>query len=159
MKIQMKKRGSAVLEFVLMVPFALILLFITMDIGKAVLIRTALQDATATAARAAARLGYIGSSGGDCSSNGATNGGPAQEAFCEAFNRIPGASYGSFSVTLQDAAGNSRSGDNVVCDDRYLYVVTVGKVTINNLLTPRVFPIPALKTVSATSVARCEVSR
>lgn len=52
-----RRRGSQMLEFTLLMPIFMILILFTFDMGRLVMINTALHDAAQSAARAGAQIG------------------------------------------------------------------------------------------------------
>jgi len=163
-----RTRAAAMLEFVLIVPFALALMFITIDVGRLVMVSTAMHDASAAAARAGARQGYTGhnpaGTSQPCQENART-GNPSYDAFCEAARRIPGATIRRFEILSPESATSQlgrtcrRGGSN-----SNIYVTIRGTAEVE-LITPLLSQL--LRTdldglgdrVVSIATARCEIAR
>lgn len=154
-KCESRRRGAIILEFVLTIPFSILLVFLCVDVGRYVLAKAALHDSVAVAARAGARTGVVGSPGSDCDT-APRAGQQVYRAFCQAQeNIVGGADLQTLSISLVNETGSSRSSEFCEADGGYLYVkvAATGKI---NLLLP---DLANLSTVKATAVARCEVAR
>lgn len=166
-----RRRGGALLELVLTVPISVALIFLSIDVGRLVLVKSYLHDSAAVAARAAARSGDLGTTRGPlsgdtiCASSG-RDGSNAYRAFCEAASSIPGGSVSGFSVQLTDASGRPAPNDQY-CQEGFLYVRVTASGRVEYLTdifsnTAGVFGItfPGLGDIDiqAHAVARCEVA-
>jgi Flp pilus assembly protein TadG len=156
------KRGSALLEFVLTMPFALILLFITLDTGKAVFVRVSLQSAAATAAANGARSGYIGTvNSTTCSVNSALD---IVKSFCKAApTESMGAENSEITVRMSDVNGGE---DNSAqwCTAKHPYVTVTAETTLKGMLTPSISvwgnsALSLFGKLTVVSTAYCEVYR
>lgn len=157
-----RSRGGVMVEFALIFPLALVIMLFAVDMGRVVLLSTGLHDATAVAARAGARQGFIGSD----------TKGPARAAFNEATNVVPGlkgniSSFKVVSPTRVIAGTANRTG--IWCTQANLYVkvsaranigfITPGLGSLLNTFGGGKSDIPGAITIGATGVARCEVAR
>ena len=152
-----RRRGAIILEFVLTVPFSILLVFLCVDVGRYVLAKAALHDSVAVAARAGARTGVVGSvpGGGDCVAT-PQSGQQVYRAFCQAQeNTVGGADLKSLSVALVNEDGGERSLQYCEADGGYLYVRVEAEGKLSLLLPD----LANLSTVRASAVARCEVAR
>jgi Flp pilus assembly protein TadG len=157
-----KRRGGILLEFVLSVPFALLLVLLTIDVGRLILVNTALQDAVAVSARSGARQGIVGANpagaGQPCQtlSSGFN---PSYDAFCEAARNIPGATLVSFQI---NRPSGSQSSQRICTRPNQIYVEVEARARVD-LLTPGLRSLTNGAVlpdgVRAVGVARCEVAR
>ena len=167
LRVHSRRRGSSILEFVLTLPFTILLLFITLDTGKAVFVKTSLQSAAATAATNGARSGNIGEAGrrsSGCAT--ATSDDLIFQSFCKAapWGSL-GASVSSMTVSMVDADGVKST--KVVCTKEYPYVQVEATVSLDGMLTPGIQrtgftdigSVSLFSSVSAISTAYCEVYR
>lgn len=158
-----RSRGSSILEFVLTLPFTILLLFITIDTGKAVFVKTSSQGAAATAAAGGARSGSIGATAsGDCEN-------PANliiESFCKAapWGSI-GAEVTKIQVSMVDANG-IKNPNSIYCTQAHPYVRVEATVKLKSMLTPTIaatgftdIRVALFDSVSVESTAYCEVYR
>ena len=158
-------RGVALLEFALSVPLMLVLVFLTVDVGKIVMASTALHEAVTVGARAGARTGFVGGVPGNCSDPRIT-GNTSYDAFCEVARNIPGARVGGVVISSPSTGGaNNRYCQNNAGASN-LYVTMTASITSLSLLTPGLSgmleslnntSLPG--TLTATGTARCEVAR
>jgi len=166
-----RRRGGALLELVLTVPVSVALIFLSIDVGRLVLVKSYLHDSAAVAARAAARSGDLGATRGPlqgdtiCASS-RRDGSNAYRAFCEAASGIPGGEISGFSVQLTDQTG--RPAENAqYCQSGFLYVHVTASGRIEYLTD--IFSnaagviglrVPGLGDIDieAHAVARCEVA-
>lgn len=156
-----KGRASVMLEFALIFPVALAIMLFAVDMGRLVLLNTGLHDATAVAARAGARQGFVGT---DTS-------GPSYTAFQEAVDVLPGLSdsVSSFSIVnpTTNFSGSDRSGRWCTQTDLYVRVraqadiqfITPGLGSILTAVGGGSSNLPGGVTITSTGVARCEVAR
>jgi hypothetical protein len=146
-------------------PFMLILVFLTIDVGRIVMVNTALHEAVTVAARAGARQGYVGIVRSTTCSGGVGTGNPSYDAFCELAKTIPGANVQDLRILSPD----SRLNGGFVCQQNAggsnLYVTVVAGADLD-LITPFLADIVGtlnetdLKGVlTAAGTARCEVAR
>lgn len=152
-----RRTGAIILEFVLTVPFSILLVFLCVDVGRYVLAKAALHDSVAVAARAGARTGVVGSipGGGNCDA-AARSGQQVYRAFCQSQeNTVGGTELRNLSVDLVNESGSRRSSSYCEADGGYLYVRVEAEGRLNLLLPD----LAGLATVRATAVARCEVAR
>ena len=156
------KRGSALLEFVLTMPFALILLFITLDTGKAVFVRVSLQSAAATAAANGARSGYIGDvTSVSCSVNSSLD---IVKSFCKAApTDAMGAEQSKITVHMSDING-SKANSAQWCTTNHPYVTVTAETTLKGMLTPSISvwgnsALSLFGKLTVVSTAYCEVYR
>ena len=166
LRVHSRRRGSSILEFVLTLPFTILLLFITLDTGKAVFIKTSLQSAAATAATNGARSGNIGEAGSRTSCATAKSDDLIFQSFCKAapWGSL-GASVSSMTVSMVDAGGGKST--KVVCTKEYPYVQVEATVILDGMLTPSIKStgftdigsVSLFSSVSAMSTAYCEVYR
>jgi len=171
-------RGSSILEFVLTLPFAVLLLFITMDTGKAVFVKTSLQSAAAAAATIGARSGTIGNATkytGPCTQATQTTGqNQADSLIFQSLCRAApwesmGAEIDEVTVTLVPAANSVVSGrSSTVCTKEFPYVRVRVKAKMLNMLVPGIsrneggFGLTVsslLDSVEVESTVLCEVYR
>lgn len=166
-----RRRGGVLLELVLTVPISVALIFLSIDVGRLVLVKSYLHDSAAVSARAAARTGDLGTTRGPiegdtlCASS-ERDGSNAYQAFCEAVRAIPGGDAVSFKVELVDE--NGRPAQNAqFCQTGYLYVrvETTGRVeyltdVFSNTASVVGVTVPGLGDIdiTASAVARCEVA-
>ena len=166
-----RRRGGVLLELVLTIPVSVALIFLSIDVGRLVLVKSYLHDSAAVAARAAARTGDLGVTRGPiegvslCVST-ERNDSNAYSVFCEAVRLIPGCEANWFKMELVDE--NVRVAQNAqFCQAGYLYVRVETKGTISYLTD--VFAntaalvnirVPSLGdiAITASAVARCEVA-
>lgn len=162
--LRVHSRGSSILEFVMTLPFTILLLFITLDTGKAVFVKTSLQSAAATAAANGARSGFIGDSTTVASCDSVSSGEQILKSFC---NAAPWAGIGakvtSIKVTMVSAS-NEENANLRYCTKAFPYVQVQAEVSLENMLTPTIdvkwWESAALfKSVSVESAAYCEVYR
>lgn len=157
-----KTRASALLEFVLTMPFALILLFITLDTGKAVFVRVSLQSAAATAAANGARSGYIGSVSNTSCSTGSEY--AIVESFCKAApTESMGAENSKITVHMSDGTGSVRLRAQW-CTAGHPYVTVTAETTLKGMLTPTIHvwgnkALSLFGELKVVSTAYCEVYR
>lgn len=158
-----RRRGAAFLEFVLVLPFLLGVLLLTLDVGRLVLAQASLQDATSAAARAGARVGYAGGAPSQNCSAGASSVDIAYRTFCTAAQGMPTGPILSF--TINEPLDLTPLGATCTSSIGSQYV----RVTATSDFRP-LTPGLALFSGSAegglrrmdiasTSVARCEISR
>lgn len=159
------------LELVLTIPVSVALIFLSIDVGRLVLVKSYLHDSAAVAARAAARTGDLGTTRGPLTgvtlcASAERDDSNAYRAFCEAVRSIPGGEANWFKVDLVDA--NGRVAENAqFCQTGYLYVKveTRGRVAyltdvfantaeLVNIAVPSLGDIA----ITASAVARCEVA-
>jgi Flp pilus assembly protein TadG len=138
------------LEFVILLPVLVFIMVFTIDIGHIIFLANALQDATYASARTGAQIG--GACVASCPANSA-----AQTTFDQVVSGIPGHPPLS-TVTWTPKTGLlcSATGANSEVSIKTslpITFVTPGMYTLIHSVLGRV---PAL---SATGVARCEVSR
>jgi len=151
---------------VLTLPFTILLLFITLDTGKAVFVKTSLQSAASTAATNGARSGDIGEASTRTNCATAKNDDLIFQSFCKAapWDSL-GASVSSMKVSMVNADGIQ--GNKVVCTKEYPYVQVEATVSLDGMLTPsinstgftNIGSVSLFSSVSAISTAYCEVYR
>ncbi len=145
-------------------PFTILLLFITLDTGKAVFVKTSLQSAAATAAANGARSGFIGDSTATTSCDSVRSGEQILESFCRAAPWAGiGAKVTSIKVTMVSAS-NEENTNLRYCTKLFPYVRVQAEVNLENMLTPTIdvnwWDSAALfKSISVQSAAYCEVYR
>lgn len=169
-------RGSSILEFVLTLPFAVLLLFITLDTGKAVFVKTSLQSAAAAAATTGARSGTIGNKAmytEPCppATQSQTTGQNQNDdlIFLSLCRSAPWESMGAeiAQVTITLVAADNRVHDGRVCTKAYPYVRVRVKAKMQNMLVPGIsrdggFGLTVsslLDSVEVESTVLCEVYR
>jgi Flp pilus assembly protein TadG len=144
-------RGAqAMLEFVILLPILVFIMVLTIDIGHIIFLANALQDATYASARTGAQVG--GACVASCPASSA-----AQTTFDQAVLGIPG------HPPLASVTWKPKTGlicKNTVADSE----VTIQATYPITFVTPGMFAlvhavIGAVPALSATGVARCEVSR
>lgn len=154
------KRGSSLLEFVMTLPFAVLLLFITMDTGKAIFVKTSMQSAAANAATSGARGGGIDTTIPIGCGAPITK---IVKSFCTAANwEDVGVTITAIKATMVNYEGVE--GKDNWCTAKFPYVKVEATGTLENMLTPGVntaliksFSFPTEITVQST--AYCEVYR
>lgn len=166
-----RRRGGVLLELVLTIPVSVALIFLSIDVGRLVLVKSYLHDSAAVAARAAARTGDLGTTRGPIEGAGLCasterDTSNAYRAFCEAVRYIPGGEANFFRVDLVDE--NGRVAENAqFCQTEYLYVrvQTGGSVpyltdVFANTADLVNIEVPSLGGIgiTASAVARCEVA-
>lgn len=160
------RRGAAFLEFVLLLPFLVILMMLTLDTGRLVLAIGSLQDATAASARAAARVGYTGAmpSSEPCE-DARTPSDVAHNAFCEAARGLPFlGNLLSLGVVSEPTHFTSLGYTCSITETNSEYMRIAASSTVD-LMTPLLRSFLGLENeegsavITATAVARCEVAR
>jgi uncharacterized membrane protein len=165
-----RRRGGALLELVLTIPVSVALVFLSIDVGRLVLVKSYLHDAAAVAARAGARTGDLGTVddvAGEtiCTDAGARNSN-VYRSFCEAASSIPGGDVESFRLRLTNQDGEAANGATY-CQGGYLYVEVTTTGTVDYLtdvfkkaggVVGLEFPGFGDIPVTAVAVARCEVA-
>lgn len=158
-----RPRGGAFLEFVLLLPFLVGILLLTLDVGRMVLVKSSLQDATSAAARASARVGYAGSvpSLGCVSPGSAAD--IAHRTFCASVAGMPTGPISSFTIVEPSSITSLGATCTTDIDSQYVRVVAVADF---QPLTPGLALFRGSSggglqatSIAATSVARCEVAR
>ena len=156
-----RKRGSVLLEFMLIFPIALAIMLFSVDMGRIVLMSTSLHDSVSVSARAGARQGFVGTD----------TRGPARDAFNEAVKVVPGlnTSITSFKVLgpTRTLSGNGRTGKWCTQNDLYVKIqataniklITPGVGALLNISSGGTNTIPGSVAIKSTGVARCEVAR
>lgn len=150
-----RRRGAALLEFVLIFPMFLFLIAFILDMSRLMLISGAVQDATYRSARAGATVG-----GGELP-DGRTI---SQDAFDEALDELPGGD----AVQASDVV--VVRGDVCQLSDPYVEVhvgftielLTPGLGRLLDLSAPggdSGVDIPGSFTMESSAVARCEVAQ
>lgn len=165
-----RRRGGVLLELVLTVPISVAFIFLSIDVGRLVLVKSYLHDSAAVSARAAARTGDLGitrrADGEGICSTSQRDGSNAYRAFCEAVTGIPGGEVVGFEVKLTDQNGQVAQNAQF-CQNGYLYVQVdaTGKVdyltdVFANTAGVLGISVPGLGDIDITAraVARCEVA-
>lgn len=119
----MKKRGTALLEFMLIFPAFIILILFTVDMGRLILLSSALSDSTHVATRAVAQHGFVGSAAQN-------NGNAAFQSTIQSFGLFGGSSVSSPTFTVADTNACRRGGSGSAA-----FVKGTGEVSID-LVTP-----------------------
>lgn len=152
MRMRTAGRGTAMLEFALILPFVVAFMILVVDFGRIALTYTALQDATAASARAVARTGKVGAVGsGACAGTTPLPQNIAMFAFCNAIDTVPWVLDPRLDPTAMEPMPNgycSQAG--------YTYVTMRASAHPKLILWDY---IPEDWVVEATAVARCEVGR
>lgn len=164
-----RRRGTTLLEFTLAVPFMLVLIFMAIDVGRIVIVSSALHEAVTVGTRAGARQGLVGS---NPAAAGETPCLPprysvniAYNAFCDVASRIPGAHLKQVQIT----SPTTTVAEGLVCQNGAgadnLYVTMQASADIS-LMTPGLSrllenfnPTPMPGSLYAAATARCEVAR
>lgn len=140
------RRGAQMLEFVLILPFFLLLMVAAIDMGRLVLTQTALHDAAYTASRTGAQLGGANVGGNNIAAN----------VFYETVAATPGLELSRTTLTYTGPAlcQAFSSARFVRVDATYNF----------QFLTPGLYSLLNVSaggnwTVRATGVSRCEVVR
>lgn len=148
-RLRRSRDGSTQLEFALMLPFFLLFLTFTLNMGVLIVEHGALQHATNAAARAGAQVG------------GAGIGRTSSRVFNDTVDAMPGLQRGS-DPALTIVSGNrcSTSGSNREVVLRSSYRSPLAIPGMNQLLAMTgAQTTSASWTLRATSVARCEIVR
>lgn len=152
------RRGSSLLEFMMTLPFAVLLLFITMDTGKAVFVKTGMQSAASTAAASGARGGAIEY---DIFTECDKVSTKIFKSFCSAANwESMGVTITNITVRMVNYEGGE--SDFKYCTVNHPYVEVRAEGNLENMLTPSVNFVERLAfltTVKVQSTAYCEVYR
>ncbi len=145
------RRGVVMLEFAMILPALVFTLLFTVDMGRMVLLQSALQDATQQAARAGAQVGGAG--------NGST--GTSRVAFNGAIDAAPGMTRSRVSSFVVNDGFRCRVGESYVeVTTRYRAdFVTPGLTSVLGIFAGEDRDPASDWTLEATSVARCEVAR
>ncbi len=158
------RRGAAFLEFVLILPFIVGIMLLTLDVGRLVLAKSSLQDATSAAARAASRVGYAGFVPSQTCASAGSAADVAYQSFCAAAFGMPTGPIQGFSI-LEPAHQTALGATCSATVPNSQYVRVVGESDFNPL-TPGLALLTGAANqgwgtmrVAATSVARCEVAR
>jgi len=161
-------RGVVLLEYALSLPLLLLAIFVTIDIGRIVMVSTALHEAVTVGARAGARTGFVGGVPSQtCPTSGTQgSGNTSYEAFCQVAAGIPGAVVSGIAIS----SPTTGVGGNYYCKNNAgagnLYVTVTATVTDLRLLTPGLssvlggfsdWSLPG--ELGAVGTARCEVAR
>lgn len=169
-RVRSRRRGGVLLELVLTIPISVALIFLSIDVGRLVLVKSYLHDSAAVAARAGARTGDLGlvrsATGSELCGTNVREGSNVYRAFCEAADSIPGGEISSFRVELTDQDGKVADGASY-CQTGYLYVQVTAEGDVDYLTD--IFKnaggvlglkLPGLGDIAITSVAvaRCEVA-
>lgn len=134
-----RRRGAILLELVLTVPFSILLVFLSVDIGRYVLVKSSLHDSAAVAARAGARTGTLGQlppEGASLDCNGSRVDRQVYNAFCESVANTPGLDVDDVRlyVSLTNASGGRREGAFCESDGGFIYVRTEATASMDFLL-------------------------
>lgn len=153
------RRGGILLEFALILPLALALITFSVDMGRLVMARTALQDAVNVAARTGARTGNPGPfpSGKPCTADVTPDAGAVSyNAFCQALSGTSLVAADSVEL-LGPTGGVCRRGA-----DATLFVTVSAQARVS-YVTPGLSALLGLagdaNNVRVTATARCEVAR
>lgn len=141
-----RRRGAQMLEFVLILPFFLLLMVASIDMGRLVLTQTTLHDAAYTASRTAAQLGGANVGGNNIAST----------VFYETVAATPGLELGRTSLLFTGPAlcQAFSSARFVRVDAAYNFqFLTPGLYSLVNVAAGGNW------TVRATGVSRCEIVR
>lgn len=151
------------MEFVLLLPFLLGVMLLTLDVGRLVLANASLQDATSASARAAARIGYAGSAPSQTCS---VAGGPADIAyrtFCTASLGMPTGPIESFSILEPQSPTPLGATCTAAEGSQYVRILATARF---QPLTPGLALFSGSSegglrsmAIASTSVARCEIVR
>ena len=145
------------LEFALMTPLIILFIFLVIDAGRLALTYTALQDATASSARAVARTGKVGDLGsGTCGSTPGTvpSSQVALYAFCNAAETVPFVRDPRLIPEMATPASNG------YCQRFGVNTVEIHASARPSLIGPWAYAVDPLGyEVEASAVARCEVGR
>lgn len=146
------------LEFALFVPFIILFIYLVLDVGRIALTYTALQEATASSARAIARTGKVGDVGnGTCpeTPGSVPSSQVALYAFCNAAQTVP------YMLQPQLTPSEMTPPSNGFCFRGSAgFIVEVNASASPSLVGPwGALAEPLGYEVTATAVARCEVGR
>lgn len=159
-----RPRAASFLEFVLLLPFLVAIMMLTLDVGRVVLAISTLQDASSAAARASARVGYAGDvpAAADCRSLSPAPQDIAYDTFCRSVLGMPVGDITGFRI-LEPRAKTAlgHTCDSSDSESRFVRVVSEASFLP---LTPGLSILveggfQGRLTLAATSVARCEVAR
>lgn len=154
-----RNKAGQLLEFTLLLPMALVLMTFTIDMGRLVLASTSLHSATATGARAGARVGYSGTTPADSTCQSISGGdNPAYDAFCQAAQITGGARITSVEIINPLGDGICVAGSDLT------QYVTMRATARLDFITPGLAALVGVNTgtgsdIEATGSARCEVTR
>jgi Flp pilus assembly protein TadG len=158
-----RNKGSLMLEFVLLLPFALFLITFSVDMGRVVMVATGLHDSVSVAARAGARQGTIGTTR-SIPSNACSNAvylpqDTVYNAFCQSVNAMPGFTAASFTI-ITPTSTNCERDINPKSSRMFVTVRASAKV---DYITPGLGALIGIVTgqgmeITQTGVARCEVA-
>lgn len=159
------RRGVSFLEYALSLPLIIVMIFLTIDIGRIVMMSTALHEAVTVGARAGARTGYVGGVPGRCETAGIT-GETTYDALCEVARNIPGGTVSGITISSPTTGAPNRYCRNGA-GTANLYVTVSASLTNLQLLTPGLGSLlTAVNSQNAlpgalvaTGSARCEVAR
>ena len=158
-----RNKASLMLEFVLLLPFALFLITFSVDMGRVVMVSTGLHDSVSVAARAGARQGTIGTTrsvpSNACSNSVYLPQDTVYNAFCQSVKSMPGFISNSFDV-LTPTSTNCERDVNPSSSRMFVTVRATARV---NYVTPGLGPLIGIITgsgmdITQTGVARCEVA-
>ena len=151
------------LEFVLLLPFALFLITFSVDMGRVVMVSTGLHDSVSVAARAGARQGTVGTTR-SVPSNACANAvylpqDTVYNAFCQSVSSMPGFVSNSFDILTPTSAECQRDV-NPLSSRMFVTVRATAEV---NYITPGLGQLIGIitgsgMTITQTGVARCEVA-
>jgi Flp pilus assembly protein TadG len=152
----MKRRGTVLLEFMLILPFFLFLILFTVDMGRLVLVSGALSDATYVGTRAVAQYGFIGDVAQD-------QGGAAFNEAIEAYNLFGDSPSDTVTFTIDNTNGCRTGGSGATA-----YVEATGTAAIR-FITPGLGALLGAVggggssdgnfEVTEQAVLRCEITR
>ena len=144
-----RRRGVVMIEFAMILPLFLFLMLFTVDMGRMVLLQAGLQDATQQSARAGAQVG------------GASISNRSRITFDSAIDAAPGLESGRVSRFTINSGGTCSAGQtNVTIDARYsASLITPGLTALLGVFAGQDGQDAGDWSLSATSVARCEVLR
>jgi Flp pilus assembly protein TadG len=156
-----KNKVSLILEFTLILPFILLLITFSIDMGRTVMTSTGLHDSASIAARAGARQGIVGSysTANPCKDNYLSMG-PVYSAFCQSVNSLPGLTADTFSILTPRSPTCKRNNGNPTDPELYITVRATAHVDyitpgLNVLLNTG---LGSKSNVTVTGVAKCEVA-
>ena len=156
-----KYKASLILEFTLILPFILLLITFSIDMGRTVMTSTGLHDSASIAARAGARQGIVGSysSSSPCKDNYLSMG-PVYSAFCQSVNSLPGLTADTFTIVTPSSPTCKRNNGDPTNPELYITVRATAHV---DYLTPGLnvllnTGLGDKSNVSVTGVAKCEVA-
>jgi Flp pilus assembly protein TadG len=142
-----RRRAAAMVEFALLLPLFVFFVMFTVDMGRMVIMRAQLHDATQQAARAGAQIG-----------DAAGGGGTSKIAFDQSLQDAPLLQPGLATMLIMQNSCSQAGNQYVAIRGEYpTTLVTPGLGAMLNLFNAGGVNTAGTWTLRATSVARCEI--